>query len=115
MLLTIAIVFALLWALGIVTAYTLGGYIPVLLVVTVGLLLGGTFHAGMSDLLNGRLAGFSMERVIRFLVALDPDIQIIVRQKPRSRAWARFSVAQVPPHLVRKDEARVSGAAGSGR
>jgi predicted XRE-type DNA-binding protein len=75
----------------------------------------GTAQPKVSDLLNGRLAGFSMERLIRFLVALDRDVQIVVRQKPRSHARARVSVAQVPPHLVRKDEARVSGVAGSGR
>ena len=39
MLWIIAIVLALLWALGFITTYTLGGLIHVLLVVTVVLLL----------------------------------------------------------------------------
>jgi Mg/Co/Ni transporter MgtE len=36
---TIAIIFGLLWALGLVSSYTLGGYIHILLVVAVALLL----------------------------------------------------------------------------
>jgi hypothetical protein len=39
MLWTIAIIFVLLWALGLVTSYTLGGYVHVLIVVAVVLLL----------------------------------------------------------------------------
>jgi hypothetical protein len=39
MLWTIAIIFALLWALGLVSSYTLGGYIHILIVVAVVLLL----------------------------------------------------------------------------
>ncbi|MCX7015727.1 MAG: XRE family transcriptional regulator, partial [Candidatus Sumerlaeota bacterium] len=43
--------------------------------------------------LRGRLAGFSMERLIRFLNALDRDVWILVKAKPRSRARGRISVA----------------------
>jgi hypothetical protein len=39
MLWTIAIIFILLWALGLVTSYTLGGFIHVLVGVAVVLLL----------------------------------------------------------------------------
>jgi hypothetical protein len=39
MLWTIAIILLLLWALGLVTSYTLGGFIHVLVVVAVVLLL----------------------------------------------------------------------------
>ena len=39
MLWTIAIIFLLLWVLGLVTSYTLGGFIHVLLVVAVVMLL----------------------------------------------------------------------------
>jgi uncharacterized protein (DUF58 family) len=45
MLWTIAAIIALVWALGNVTAYTLGGFIHVLLFVTVALLVVGTFQA----------------------------------------------------------------------
>lgn len=39
MLYTIAIVFAILWLLGIVTSYTIGGVIHVLLVIAVVMVL----------------------------------------------------------------------------
>ena len=39
MLWTIAIIFALLWALGLITSYTLGSFIHVLVVLAVVLLL----------------------------------------------------------------------------
>ena len=51
---TIAIIFALLWVIGLITAYTLGGYVHVLLVVAVVLLLTGTFKAGTK---SGRRRG----------------------------------------------------------
>ena len=43
---TFAIISALLWALALVTDYTFGGYIHILLAVTVGLLLLAVFKAG---------------------------------------------------------------------
>lgn len=42
----------------------------------------------ISDLVRGPLDGFSIERLVRFLNALDQDVQIVVRPKPRSRARA---------------------------
>ena len=39
MLWTIAIIFVLLWALGLITSYTFGGFIHVLVGIAVGLLL----------------------------------------------------------------------------
>jgi hypothetical protein len=39
MLWAIAVIFVLLWALGLVSSYTLGGYIHILVVVAVVLLL----------------------------------------------------------------------------
>jgi len=39
----------------------------------------------ISALRNGRLSGFSVERLIRFLNALDRDVEIVVKPKPRSR------------------------------
>jgi hypothetical protein len=39
MLITIAVILLILWALGLVTAYTLGGFIHVLLVVAIVLIL----------------------------------------------------------------------------
>lgn len=52
----------------------------------------GTRQPKVSDLLAGRLDGFSIERLIRYLNALDRDVQIIVSPKPRSRERATFKV-----------------------
>ncbi len=46
----------------------------------------------VSALRNYRLGGFSVERLMAFLTALDRDVEIIIRKKPRSRAAARVSV-----------------------
>ena len=50
----------------------------------------------VSALMNGRLSGFSMERLIEFLNLLDQDVQIIVRDKPkrrRARGWLKVAFA----------------------
>ena len=46
----------------------------------------------ISALANYRLSGFSVERLMTFLTALDRDVEIVIRRKPRSRANARISV-----------------------
>ena len=48
----------------------------------------GTSQPKISDLFAGRLAGFSMERLIRFLNSLDRDVSIVVSPKPKSRSRA---------------------------
>lgn len=45
----------------------------------------------ISALLHYKLDGFSVERLMRFLVALDHDVEIVVRPRPRSRS-ARIAV-----------------------
>jgi predicted XRE-type DNA-binding protein len=45
----------------------------------------------VSALLHYKLDGYSVERLMRFLVALGHDVEIIVRAKPRSRS-ARIAV-----------------------
>jgi predicted XRE-type DNA-binding protein len=44
-----------------------------------------------SALLRYKLEGFSVERLMRFLVALGQDVEIVVKAKPRSRS-ARIAV-----------------------
>lgn len=44
----------------------------------------------VSALVRGRLAGFSLDRLVRFLVLLGSDVEIIV--KPRARAVGRARV-----------------------
>ena len=46
----------------------------------------------VSALRNYRLEGFSVERLMTLLNALDQDIEIVIRAKPRSRAAAKISV-----------------------
>jgi predicted XRE-type DNA-binding protein len=44
----------------------------------------------VSALVRGRLAGFSLDRLVRFLVLLGSDVEIVV--KPRTRATGRARV-----------------------
>ena len=46
----------------------------------------------VSALANYKLDGFSVERLMTFLTALDQDVEIVIRKKPRSRTQARISV-----------------------
>jgi len=46
----------------------------------------------VSKLMNGQLHGFSLERLVRFLNALDRDVEIVVRRRPRSRSHGETKV-----------------------
>lgn len=46
----------------------------------------------VSALANFKLDGFSVERLMTFLTALDQDVEIVIRNKPRSRSAGRISV-----------------------
>jgi len=46
----------------------------------------------VSALRNYKLEGFSVERLMTLLNALDQDVEIVIRKKPRARAAARISV-----------------------
>jgi len=61
----------------------------------------GTTQPKVSDLFAGKLAGFSMERLIRFLNALDRDVRIVVLPKPRGRERATTSVSDSRAALPR--------------
>lgn len=47
----------------------------------------------ISALRNGRLSGFSMERLLAFLRKLDRDIEIVVRERPKNRPEAEISIS----------------------
>ena len=47
----------------------------------------------ISALKQGKLSGFSIERLMRFLLLLGRDIEITVKGKPKSRPVARLRVA----------------------
>ena len=46
----------------------------------------------VSALRNYKIEGFSVERLMTLLTALDRDIEIVIRKKPKSRPAARISV-----------------------
>lgn len=46
----------------------------------------------VSSLLRGKLSGFSTDRLLRFLNALDRDVEIVIKRKPRSRKQAEIRV-----------------------
>jgi predicted XRE-type DNA-binding protein len=52
----------------------------------------GVDQPKVSALLNGRIANFSSERLMRLLTALGQDVEIMVRTKPRNRARGRITV-----------------------
>ncbi len=51
----------------------------------------GVNQPKVSALLHFKLEGFSVERLMNFLVALGQDVEIVVKDKPRSRS-ARIAV-----------------------
>jgi predicted XRE-type DNA-binding protein len=46
----------------------------------------------VSALSNYRLEGFSVERLMKFLITLDRDVEIVIRRKPTSRKAATILV-----------------------
>jgi len=54
----------------------------------------GVNQPKVSDLLRGRLKGFSTDRLFRFLNLLDQDVEITIREKPARRTHATVSVVQ---------------------
>jgi predicted XRE-type DNA-binding protein len=47
----------------------------------------------ISALTRGRLSGFSIDRLLRFLMLLGQDVEIMVKSRPHSRSRARLLVA----------------------
>ena len=52
----------------------------------------GVNQPKVSALANYKLDGFSVERLMTFLTALDQDVEITIKKKPRSRPAGRISV-----------------------
>lgn len=46
----------------------------------------------LSQLLRGRTRGYTVDRLLRFLMALDRDIEIRIKKKPKSRRAGRMAV-----------------------
>jgi predicted XRE-type DNA-binding protein len=53
----------------------------------------GVDQPKVSALIRGHLTGFSLERLMRFLLRLGQDIRITVQASPRRRSQARVLVA----------------------
>src|SRR4051794_12238607 len=54
----------------------------------------GVNQPKVSALANYKLGGFSVEQLMTFLTALDHDVEIVIRTKPRSRKEARIMVVR---------------------
>ena len=52
----------------------------------------GVTQPKVSALRNYKLAGFSVERLMNLLTAMDQDVEIVIRRKPRSRKGGRITV-----------------------
>ncbi len=52
----------------------------------------GITQPKVSAILNGRLKGFSLEKLMLLMVALDRDIEIVVKRKPKARKHGRLRV-----------------------
>lgn len=48
----------------------------------------------VSALARYKLGGFSVERLMTFLTALDQDVEIVIKNKPRSRPSAQIFVVE---------------------
>lgn len=66
----------------------------------------GISQPKVSNLLNGRLSGFSLERLTRFLNILDYDVDIVIKEKPKDRAAhiSIFSSQFKPIPMVAKNK-----------
>src|ERR1700680_2133191 len=49
-------------------------------------------HPDVTALMNGRTTGFSIDRLMRLLMRLDNDVEIVVKPRPRGRKLSRLSV-----------------------
>ncbi len=56
----------------------------------------GLTQPNVSDLMRGRLRGFSLERLLRCLLALRRDVEIVISAAPRSRQGGQVSVVLKP-------------------
>ena len=55
----------------------------------------GVNQADVSDLVRGKLKGFSTDRLLRFLNALGRDIEIVVHARRQARKLGRLRVLEV--------------------
>jgi len=46
----------------------------------------------VSNIMSGRLDGFSLEKLMMLMVKLNRDVEIVIKKKPRSREQAHLQV-----------------------
>ena len=56
----------------------------------------GVDQPKVSALMRGRLTGFSVDRLLRFLLALDRDVEIVIAPKKQEQPHTRVSVVSGP-------------------
>ncbi|MEQ1856582.1 MAG: helix-turn-helix transcriptional regulator [Longimicrobiales bacterium] len=61
----------------------------------------------VSQLMRGKLDGFSLERLYRFLNALGMDVEILIKPMPKGRATARVFVSTPRRAPTRRRKTRV--------
>lgn len=54
----------------------------------------GLAQPDVSALMNGKFVNFSVDRLLKLLVRLNQDIEIVVRPAPKSRSSGRVSVSR---------------------
>ena len=52
----------------------------------------GITQPKVSAILNGRLKGFSLEKLMLLMIALDQDVEIVVKGKPKAREHGHLRV-----------------------
>jgi predicted XRE-type DNA-binding protein len=75
----------------------------------------GVTQPKVSALRHYKLAGYSVERLMNLLTALDQDVEIVIRRKPRSRKSARITVVAEQMALNLKATPRQRGSFRSAR
>jgi predicted XRE-type DNA-binding protein len=52
----------------------------------------GLTQPKVSNIMAGRLDGFSLEKLMMLMLKLDRDVEIVIKKKPRSREQAHLNV-----------------------
>lgn len=52
----------------------------------------GLTQPKVSQIMAGRLDGFSLEKLMMLMVKLDRDVEIVIKKKPRTREQAHLNV-----------------------
>lgn len=52
----------------------------------------GLTQPKVSNIMAGRLAGFSLEKLISLMMRLNRDVEIVIKKKPRTREQAHLNV-----------------------